>query len=251
MARNPEQFRYYEPPGTVYAVPILFVDFMQTLYEKNGLIFWDHEAIRIRRCCEHYFVMKLESNLKQQNRAFELIQIEAPLLTPRKFINKQYTDDDVWTTSDDLVLCPETTMGSYAYANYLLTNHKKIRLPIVVWQHGKSFRREQDQVTKNMRLKEFYQLEFQCMYATTTANDYSISLVPAVCSMISDMIGICKIEPSDRIPDYAEWTKDVICDGMEVCSMSLRKDCEFAKVLEVAIGTDRCVYQFLKKNGTL
>lgn len=66
---------------------------MHTLYEKNGLIFWDQEAIRIRKMCEYYFVMKLEANLKQQNRAFELVQIEAPLLTPRQFINKQYTED--------------------------------------------------------------------------------------------------------------------------------------------------------------
>lgn len=220
---------------------------MESLYNKNGLIFWDREAIQVRKMCEEYCLMKLQKSLKSQNAAFDFIQVEAPLLTPRSYVNKQYTDEDVYAI-DDLVLRPETTMGSYVYANYLLTSHKKVRLPIVVWQHGKSFRREQDQVTKNMRLKEFYQLEFQIMFSASTANDYSVAMKEDVKNMISDLIGPCKIEPSDRLPDYAEWTYDVIHSesNMEVCSMSKRKDFDLAKVLEVAIGTDRMVYHFLK-----
>ena len=150
-----------------------------------------------------------------------------------------------------LVLRPETTMGSYAYAKHLLNPHNatKVMPPLVVYQHGKSFRREQDQPTKFMRLKEFYQLEFQIIYSQSTKHDYSLSLVPAVKQMIEDMIGPCHVEDSDRLPSYAEWTKDVICDksGMEVCSMSKRKDFENMNVLEVAIGTDRCIYNFNKK----
>ena len=66
-------------------------------------------------------------------------------------------------------------MGSYAYAKHLLNTHNdtKVRMPLVVWQHGKSFRREQDQPTKFMRLKEFHQLEFQCIYSLTTGADYA------------------------------------------------------------------------------
>lgn len=151
-----------------------------------------------------------------------------------------------------LVLRPETTMGSYAYAKHLLNPHNttKIMPPLVVYQHGKSFRREQDQPTKFMRLKEFYQLEFQILYSPSTKNDYSLSLIPTVKQMIDDMIGSCHVEDSDRIPSYAEWTKDVICDktGMEVCSMSKRTDYENMNIIEVAIGTDRCVYNFNLKN---
>ena len=152
-----------------------------------------------------------------------------------------------------LVLRPETTMGSYAYARHLLNPHNetKVMPPLVVYQHGKSFRREQDQSTKFMRLKEFYQLEFQILYSPTTKNDYSISLIPAVKTMIEEMIGPCHVEDSDRLPDYAEWTRDVVCDknNMEVCSISKRKDFEGMIVLEVAIGTDRCVYNFKEKNS--
>jgi glycyl-tRNA synthetase len=152
-----------------------------------------------------------------------------------------------------LVLRPETTMGSYAYARHLLNPHNAVKImpPLVVYQHGKSFRREQDQSTKFMRLKEFYQLEFQILYSPSTKNDYSISLVPAVKQMIEDMIGPCHVEDSDRLPSYAEWTKDVICDksGMEVCSISKRTDYENMNVIEVAIGTDRCIYNFNQKNN--
>lgn len=153
--------------------------------------------------------------------------------------------------SDELVLRPETTMGSYAYAKHLLNEHneRKVKPPIVVYQHGKSFRKEQDQVVKNMRLKEFYQLEFQIIFSSTTKNDYSLTLLPAVRDAISSFIGPCKLIPSDRLPDYAEWTQDVVCErnDMEVCSISKRLDFDGMVVLEVAIGTDRCVYNFKNK----
>lgn len=242
---------------------------MDTLYNRNGLVFWTQREIQIRNSFVDYFVMELGAALKAENRAFEMFQVEAPLLTPREFINPGYTEDDIFVQAtareegavggtyaktvlewDELALRPETTMGSYQYAKWLLAHTEtKTRLPICVWQHGKSFRREQDQVTKNMRLKEFYQLEFQCIYGLTTANDYAAKIIPQVRRFMSDMIGPCRIEDSDRLPDYSEKTVDIVCEksNMEVASISLRKDFPNAKVLEIAIGTDRCVYNFLEK----
>lgn len=245
---------------------------MDTLYDRNGLVFWTENEIRVRNMLVDYFVNGMKNALKAENRAFEMIQVEAPILTPLGFINPNYSQDDYFATDDKghcptaaagamLALRPETTAGSYKYAQWLLDHTEtKTRLPICVWQHGKSFRREQDQVTKNMRLKEFYQLEFQCLYGVTTQNDYSKNVVPAVQRMIADMIGPCYIERSDRLPSYSEETLDVVCDAnkMEVCSISKRTDCKWtqgsgqqceAKVLEIAIGTDRCVYNFFRKNG--
>lgn len=223
---------------------------MENLYNKNGLIFWTEEEIRIRKMLEEYFTFKLTQSLKQQNTAFQFIQVEAPILTPREFINQNYTEDDIWAF-EDVALRPETTMGSYLYAKEMLSGHNNIkyRPPIVVWQHGKSFRREQDQPTHFMRLKEFYQLEYQIIFATTTMNDYSIKLYSDVLDMMSNMIGRCELDKSDRLPDYSEETMDIICanNSMEICSMSKRKDLEGYKVIEIAIGTDRCVYNFLKK----
>lgn len=223
---------------------------MENLYNKNGLIFWTEEEIKLRRSLEDYFSSEILSSLKKQNAAFQMIQVEAPLLTPREFINKNYTDDDMWCFFDT-VLRPETTMGSFKYAEKLLSSYNEIKFkpPIIVWQHGKSFRKEQDQPTKFMRLKEFYQLEFQVIFSMNTSNDYSVNLYPDVLKIISSMIGDCRIEESDRLPDYSEQTIDIVCvkSEMEVCSMSKRKDFQGYKVIEIAIGTDRCIYNFKNK----
>jgi glycyl-tRNA synthetase len=223
---------------------------MESLYEKNGLIFWTQEEIKLRRMFEDYFSAEILKSLRQQNAAFQLVQVEAPLLTPRELINKGYTDADIYAF-EDMALRPETTMGSFAYAKHIMSGYHEIKQkpPVVIWQHGKSFRREQDQPTKFMRLKEFYQLEFQIIFGATTANDYSFKLYTDVLKAISNMIGECRIESSDRLPDYSEQTMDVICEksNMEVCSMSKRKDLEGYKVIEIAIGTDRMIFNFQNK----
>lgn len=223
---------------------------MESLYEKNGLIFWTQEEIKLRRQFEEYFSSEILASLRKQNAAFQMLQVEAPLLTPRELINKNYTDEDIWAF-EELALRPETTMGSFVYAKHILSGYNEIKQkpPVVIFQHGKSFRREQDQSTKFMRLKEFYQLEFQIIFGATTANDYSVKLYPDVLKAISNMIGECRIEASDRLPDYSEETTDIVCvkTDMEVCSMSKRKDLEGYKVIEVAIGTDRCIHNFQNK----
>lgn len=223
---------------------------MENLYNVNGLFFWTQEEIRLRRMFEDYFSSEILSSLKKQNSAFCMIQVEAPLLTPRELINKGYDEKDIWAF-DDVALRPETTMGSFAYAKHILSTHNEIKqkLPIIIFQHGKSFRREQEQPIKHMKLKEFYQLEFQIIFSSNTANDYSVKLYPDILNAFEKMIGTCRLEESDRLPDYSEQTTDVIClkSEMEVCSMSKRKDFEGYKVIEIAIGTDRCVFNFQNK----
>lgn len=220
------------------------------LYTKNGLVFWTQEEIQLRRLFEKRFSTVILHSLRKQNPAFQLIQVEAPLLTPRELINPNYTNEDIWAF-DDVALRPETTMGSFVYAKHIMSGYHEIKQkpPVIIFQHGKSFRREQDQPTTHMRLKEFYQLEFQIIFGLTTANDYAATLYPEVLKVISDMIGPCRIEASDRLPDYSEETMDIVCEktNMEVCSMSKRKDLEGYKVIEVAIGTDRCIYNFQQK----
>lgn len=232
---------------------------MEQLYNVNGLIFWGEKEINARKMVESHLVQAVKERLKAENRAWEFFQVEAPILTPRSFVNPNYSEDDMFATNgtskdsegNDVLLIarPETTMGSYAYAKYLLNPHNatKVRMPLVVWQHGKSFRREQDQPTKFMRLKEFHQLEFQCIFSPSTGNDYAGALIPAVAGALSQLVGGVRIVPSDRIPDYSESTMDIehIESGMELCSCSKRKDFEGAKVVEIAVGTDRVVKHFL------
>ena len=222
---------------------------MYNLYNVNGLMFWSQEEILLRDSIKNLIVSELITTLKSANSAFELIQVEAPLLTPSNLINANYTSDDVFQL-DDLTLRPETTMGSYVYAEHLLNPHnkRKVRLPLVVWQHGKSFRIEQDKTISNMRLKEFYQLEFQIIYSSNTKMDYSTLVIPSIQGILTKLLGETRTEDSDRLPSYSTRTVDIIHDAtnMEVCSISNRTDYEDNKVLEVAIGTDRCVYLFNK-----
>lgn len=224
---------------------------MNNYYESNGLIFWSEEEIALRQMIEGHLVRTITHNLKVQNRGFEILRIEAPLITPRSLINPNYSEGDMFVLDEHFVMRPETTMGTFKAVEYMLSsyNDRKIKLPVCVWQHGKSFRREQDQPTKFMRLKEFYQLEFQIVYSESTLNDYSVTLIPAVQKALVELIGPCRIEASDRLPSYAESTTDIICEksNMEVCSISKRKDFSQGKVLEVAVGTDRCVFNFLEK----
>lgn len=235
-------------------------------------MFWSEREIRLRRMMAEHFAETMRLALLDMNPQWQFFEIEAPLLMPNELMNPTYTLDDVFQQRsrnfDDhlLVLRPETTPGSYVYAQHLVNNHGGARPPFVVWQTGKSFRREQDQVTKNMRLKEFYQQEFQCIYTADTANDYHAAILEPVRIMLGEMIGLpTRIVASDRLPSYSQVTMDVEVDNgdkwMEVCSISRRTD--FPQkiafqgkkgvvekdmfVLEVAIGLDRCVYNFERR----
>lgn len=224
------------------------------LYDRNGLITWTAEQIQLRQRVAEHFATRLKAVLREMNPAWTFHQIEAPILTPNDLINPNYTEDNVWfQDGEDLVLRPETTPGSYSYAQHLLDTHSKVRPPFVVWQMGKSFRREQDQVTKNMRLKEFYQQELQCFYTADTFNDYHAKCLEGVRKAHEDVLALpTRVVESDRLPSYSLTTMDVEVDNgdqwMEVCSISKRTDFEGTYkdkdmlVLEIAIGLDRMVF---------
>lgn len=48
----------------------------------NGLIFWTEREIAIRRMIKNHFVKVMDESLRELNRAFHMMQVEAPLLTP-------------------------------------------------------------------------------------------------------------------------------------------------------------------------
>lgn len=239
---------------------------MEHIYEVNGLVFWTEDEIHLREHFKTSFARQIKQILHSMNKAWHLIEIEAPLFTPRELINPNYTNEDVWVqeikdeNDHELVLRPETTPGSYFYASHLIKS-QGITPPFVVWQAGKSFRRERDFVIKNMRLKEFYQQEFQCIYTADTLNDYHAKCLDPVKEMIGNALALpVRVVPSDRLPSYSQVTMDIeINNGdkwMEVCSISRRTDfpgkAKFTTtkgivekdilVLEIAIGLDRCVY---------
>lgn len=250
---------------------------MHNPYDINGLVFWDEKEIKIRETFRDYFADEVKRLLTALNPQWTFHWIEAPLLTPRDLLNVNYTEDDIWAQDmratdeerasggfRELSLRPETTPGSYAYAQMLLNNHSGVKAPFCVWQAGKSFRREIVQPTKHMRLKEFYQQEFQCIFTADTGIDYHREMQEYIRRMIAAMVHLpTRIVESDRLPAYSKSTMDVeVWNGdkwMEVCSISLRTDFPqkitikgkgtnvFEKdvlVLEIAIGLDRCVYNW-------
>jgi len=236
---------------------------MHNLFNVNGLIFWDAQEIRIRKFIQNELLHGVSKILLAQNSAWNFHEIEAPLLTPSDLINPNYTSADIWVQSHShLTLRPETTASSYAYVDYLL-NSNLAKPPLIVWQSGKSFRREQDQVTKNMRLKEFYQQEFQCVYAADTLNDYQEAVYKPLADLVQSIIALpTRVVDSDRLPSYSMRTLDIEVKNsdkwMEVCSISKRTDlttkATFAAknktivkdllVLEIAFGLDRLVYNY-------
>lgn len=233
---------------------------MLNVYNKNGLVFWNEDEIREREHLTACFAAHMDQFLREQNAAFHLIRIEAPTLTPTTRINPNYTDDDVYFLKDGLAMRPETTPGSYAYARSLLDSYLD-KPPFCVWQSGKSYRAENDQPLTQMRLKEFYQQEFQCLYVEGSNNNYMGGITPRLRNMFEVYLGrTARVVDSDRLPSYSLKTVDVEIElpnkWMEVCSISLRNDFHGTwthktnngtsekKLLnvEVAIGLDRCVY---------
>lgn len=240
---------------------------MLSIYNANGLVHWTERDIRLREMMIAHFSGEVSSFLKSTNPAWDIRRVEAPILTPRELISAAYGPDDIFVQGrqsahdHELVLRPETTPSTYAYMQHVLGGHERARLPLCVWQAGKSFRREQDQPTKHVRLKEFWQMEFQCAFTADTANDYHAAALEPVRRMIGAMTRLpSRIVASDRLPAYSQVTMDVEVDNgdkwMEIASISRRTDFpQKARVkakggevrelnvlvLEIAIGLDRCV----------
>lgn len=241
---------------------------MLKIYNINSLVHWTEREIDAREYMTGFFAKEVRNFLKSENQMWEMERIEAPVMLPRSLVNPQYTDDDLWVfrrhldTEEELVAKPETTPSTYAYMEHQLVHRQGLKLPWCVWQASKSFRAERDQVLSHMRLKEFYQQEFQCAYTVDTMNDYQEKCLEPVRKMIATAVHLpTRIIASDRLPSYSLRTMDieVLIDErwMEVCSISKRTDFPVkfrymdkkkevqekdVLVLEIAIGLDRMVH---------
>ncbi len=231
----------------------------EALYEFGGLRFWTQDEIELRELFATRVISVVKETLLNMNPAWSFAQMEGPILTPRSVISPAYDDNDLFSTNhiagdEVLYLRPETTQSSYAYARFL--NRK---LPLCVYQKGKSFRRELNDGASaaKLRFNEFWQLEFQCIYSNTTKADYRGALIPAVSKEIKRFTNLqTRTINSDRLPAYSEGTTDIesaiwvennkkdgiryIEEWREMASCSIRNDySEDTKVCEIAIGLDR------------
>src|SRR5687767_14437581 len=99
-----------------FLLPIFRRNPVEPLFNRNGLMFWTEEEIRLRAVAELYFVSAVKADLRGQNRAWEVVQVEAPVVMPHALMNPNYNDADVFAFADTLheegarlVLRPETT----------------------------------------------------------------------------------------------------------------------------------------------
>ncbi|MEM9329752.1 MAG: aminoacyl--tRNA ligase-related protein [Pseudomonadota bacterium] len=228
-------------------------------YGLGSLRFWNEREILLREEFTRRIALLVTSRLKAINAGWSSVRCEGPILTPRQFVSEAYDESDVFYCKaqlgeDEAVLRPETTASSYLVATDLMRSGQA-KAPLIVWQLGKSFRRETNDGASpsKLRFNEFYQLEFQCIYRADSKADYREAvLVPLAEEMAHCCGGIdYRIIPSDRLPSYSERTDDIELTWKksfkEVCSVSTRTDFTVRnspveyRVLEVAVGMDRLI----------
>lgn len=224
----------------------------EALYKFGGLRFWSERQIMLREQAVQRISHVVTATLSGVNPSWTFVRCEGPQITPLNFVADGYGDDDVWMLSAPLgeggaCLRPETTASSYLFADKHISAGRG-KLPLCVWQAGKSFRREQNDgaSASKLRFYEFWQLEFQCIYAEGTKANYRERLIPEIQSEIAAITGLdSRVVPSDRLPAYSEATDDVEVffkkKWIEMCSISTRTDNPRGPVLEVAVGLDRIV----------
>lgn len=243
---------------------------MDNAYNMNGLLAWSESELELRDHLIRALPIHVRESLEAENRGWIFRRIETPVIIPSELVHHAYSEADVYHLENfpredhipRLTLRPETTAGTFEVMRKLIENQQLIP-PCCFWQVGKSFRREQDQPTKFMRLKEFNQLEFQCLYAGDSKNDYQSAMIGPLTTAIWGITGKpTRSIDSDRLPSYSQRTIDLeVWDQdsgrwMEVCSISVRTDFPIplrfttnkglveksALVLEIAFGIDRLVY---------
>lgn len=237
-------------------------------YENiTGLRTWRQSELRLRRRIAETIVDAMTSTLRDLNQAWSVEEVEAPLMMPTERMSDAYTADDVFMLHDapggtkPWALRAETTDGTYLAAVEILRT-TNVKAPLCVWQMGPSFRRERsDGATAEgrLRLKQFNQLEFQCVLREDTALDIAPPLREALVPVVRRITGLeTRLVESDRLPSYATETIDIECllpkadptdDDVwrEVASTSRRTDFpeipghKPLKVVEFAFGADRLV----------
>jgi glycyl-tRNA synthetase len=227
------------------------------LYNTGGLRFWNEREILMRDQCVARITNALKTSLRGLNKAWAFQQLDAPILTPRDMVSATYDERDIWFQQHrigdrEMVLRPETTASSYLYADHIIINGLE-RLPLCVWQVGKSCRIEYNDgaTAAKLRFNEFYQLEYQCIFsAGSNPRHYHSVIVSTIHKEIADILAAYtndqhRVVSSDRLPTYSEITEDVEVthngQWREMCSISTRTDCPLGSVVEVAIGVDRLV----------
>ncbi len=238
------------------------------LNETAQLRWWTEAELEYRDDVVKHLSRTIRTALLGINKAWVFHRTEGPMLVPRSMVGSGYTDDDLWSVKADIAggaatLRPETTESSYRAARHIIgvgsEKDQQRKLPLCVWQVGKSYRRESSDGANAAKLRffEFTQAEWQCIYGLNTQADYRAVVLPEIEAKLGWLTNAeTRIVPSDRLPGYSLRTDDVEVlqqsgRWTEVASISTRTDFAGAQVLEVAVGVDRVVDIATETKGAL
>ncbi len=227
----------------------------------NGLIYYDEADIETREFLIRFISRELRDAMRKLNRGIDFVRVETPCLIPQQIAQphvdaefplwqvawKQDTDALVPQEETGFYLRPESTHCTYAMFRELYPENLRLKkvLPLCLWQAGLSFRVEQDKTFRNLRFKQFYQMEFQLAYAEGTKADYHAHAVNSMMAILRSLfpqggweIYSVNLVHEKEIPFYSERTTDLYVLEHEVVAISSRTDFEHP-ILEVSCGLDR------------
>lgn len=207
----------------------------------HGLIVYDEYDIALRNSFVALITLALKWILLGVNPVIKFMQIETSALTPPAYLKAHIEANFELIRAEKLYLRPETTRGTYEALKLIYPQREQLKkaLPVCVWQVGKSFRNEQNRPFPELRFKEFYQLEYQLVYAENTRVDYHGFVMSGLSKYLPTILGVkLSSETVDNLPHYSSSTTDLYAAGHEIVAISNRNDFDYP-VLEISCGLDR------------
>lgn len=214
---------------------------------SNATVMWTEREIAERDALVPVIYQTILEAWTSLNPAVRFCRVETPILTPANMLSGHVAEGFPMLDTKCGVLRPETTAGCIAAFHALFPNEsqRRKRLPFCVWQVGKSFRNEANSESmraSRLRLREFYQAEFQLFTSQGTQADY----VGASLAALAARFGGIKVVPDD-LPHYSASTTDWEIDGVEVAGCSVRNDWPEGVLFEVSVGLDRLLRLITKE----
>lgn len=212
---------------------------MKQLY-SNATVYFSESEIVQRECLIQTIYQILKDTWCGMNDAVKFYRVETPTLTPAEHLQGHLSEEFPMLQCERGYLRPEIAGGCFAaFADmFPQVEQRQKKLPICIWQAGKSFREEINPDTmraSKLRLCEFWQLEFELICSVTTQANYMDKGIEAILNHF------CKgeIVYADELPHYSIKTRDWMINGLEVAGCSVRKDLKDYQVHEISIGLDR------------
>lgn len=220
---------------------------MRRVYNHPGLPFSQESDIITRKYIEDSISLNVKALLLGFNKAWHMERIEAPLLIPKEYIKLPYMAHRIFSVGD-YYLRPETTEATYAYAKSAL-EYNELNTPVCYWQHAKSARPDEPAIG-NIYFKEFYQLEFQCLFIEDYGRDYQADAADWLINVTKKLTHLpVRMVTSNTSPAYSPKVLDIEVSWggswIEVASILVRTDVpfqinkKFVFNLEIGFGTDR------------